>query len=132
MRSGVFGRRLRVRHGRRLARAEHPPGVFGAFAAVRPEALSFESNTLDADFLRHAISPAGVRPNIKKMEVLTGMTMPTNAKQLRSLSSGLIYCRKSLPNLSKKLRPVTALLKQGVKFSFSGDMEINLRGLLAQ
>lgn len=73
-----------------------------------------------------------MRPNDKKAEGLIDTPMPTNVKQLRGLLRGLGHYRKFLPNLSMKLMPVTALLKQGEKFSFSGDMEVTVRGLLAQ
>lgn len=56
--------------------------------------------------------------------------MPVTVKQLRSLLGGLSYYRKFLPNLSKLLRPTTALLRQGVKSSFSSDMETTVRDLL--
>ena len=70
----------------------------------------------DADFLGHSISPAGVRPNAEKVSALLRMTMPRNLRQLRALLGGLGYYRKFLPDMSKRIRLLTSLLKKGVKF----------------
>ena len=86
----------------------------------------------DADFLSHSISPAGVRPNAEKLSALTLMPMPRDLKQLRSLLGGLSYYRKFLPDMSKWIRPVTALLEKGVTFSFTPSMEVIAREMLAE
>ena len=68
------------------------------------------------DFLDHSISPAGARPN----------KMPTSRdlKQVRTLMGGVGYYRKFLRLLSKEIRPITSLLKKGVKFEFTPAMEV--------
>ena len=86
----------------------------------------------DADFLGHSISPAGVRPNADKVSALTLMPMPRDLKQLRSLLGGLSYYRKILLDMSKRIRPITALLKKGVKFLFTPSMEVIVRDMLAE
>ena len=70
----------------------------------------------DADFLRHSISRAGVRPNAEKVSALTLMPMPRDLKQLRSLLGGLSCYRKFLPDMPKRIRSITAFLKKGVNF----------------
>ena len=67
----------------------------------------------DVDFLGHTISPAGVRPNADKVTALMKMTMPLDIKQLRSLLGGLSYYRKFLADMTKRVRSITSLLKQG-------------------
>ena len=54
----------------------------------------------DVDFLGHTISPAGIRPNARKVAALTRMPMPSDLKQLRSLLGGLSYDRKSLADMA--------------------------------
>ena len=61
---------------------------------------------------------------------MTDMPMPTNLSQLRSLLGGLSYYRKFLPNLSKRIRPITDLLKKNVPFVFTKEMEVIVRDLL--
>ena len=56
--------------------------------------------------------------------------MPTNEKQTRALLGGIDYYRKFLDNLSKRLSPITALLKQGVKFIFTLAMKDIVRQVL--
>ncbi len=85
----------------------------------------------EADFLGHTISPDGVRPNSDKVAALTKMPMPKTVKQLRALLGGLSYYRKFLPNLAKKIRSLSSLLKKEAKFVFTDDMESIVRGLLA-
>lgn len=86
--------------------------------------------TLDAGFLGHTISSAGVRPNATKAGALTSRPMPTNVQQLHSLLGGLSYYRKLLSNFSEDAAArYRSSLKQGVKFSFSRDMEAFVRGL---
>ena len=58
--------------------------------------------------------------------------MPRNLKQLRSLLGGISYYRKFLPDMSKRIRPITALLKKGVIFSFTPSMEAIVRDILAE
>ena len=88
--------------------------------------------TTKADFLGHTISPEGVLPNAKKVEALTQMPMPRDVKQLRSLMGGLSYYRRFLKNMAKRVRPVTSLLKKGVPFAFTSEMETIVRELLAE
>ena len=80
----------------------------------------------------HSISPAGVRPNADKVSALTLMPMPSDLKQLRSLLGGVSYYRKFLPDMSKRIRQITALLKKGVNFLFTPSMEVIVRDMLAE
>ena len=77
----------------------------------------------DADFLGHTISPTGTMPKAKKVDSLTKMPMPTDLKQLRSLLGGPSYYSKFLRDMAKRIRPITSLLKQGVKFVFTPALE---------
>ena len=84
------------------------------------------------DFWGHVISADGVRPNDDRVAALTRMPMPTDIKQLHSLLGGLSYYRKFLPNMARRIRPITALLKKGVAFDSTSTMEDTVRALLAE
>ena len=56
--------------------------------------------------------------------------MPNNVSELGSLLGGLSYYRKFLPNLSRRLQPITRLLKKDVPFSFDTEMEAVVREIL--
>ena len=58
--------------------------------------------------------------------------MTKGIKQLHSFLEGLSYYCKFLLNLAKRIRPITALLKQGAKVVFTPDMEAVTRSLLAE
>ena len=83
-----------------------------------------------ANFLGHTISPAGVSPDGDKVRALTKMPPPANVKLLRSLLGGLSYYRKFLKNLASKVRPLNALLKQGVQFKYTPSMITMVKSLL--
>ena len=84
------------------------------------------------DFLGHLIYEDGLRPNDDRVAALSRMPMPSDIKQLRSLLGGLSYYRKFLPDMARRIRPITALLKKGAKFDFTPDMEDTVRSLLAE
>ena len=86
----------------------------------------------DANFLGHSISPAGIRPNAEKVSALMKMPMPKNLKQVRALMGGVGYYRKFLPDLSKMIHSLTALLRKGVKYVFTPAMEVIVRQILAE
>ena len=86
----------------------------------------------DANFLGHSISPAGPRPNAEKVSALTNMPMPTDVKQVRALMGGVNYYHNFLPDLPKRLRPINALLRKGVKLAFTPAMEKLVRSILAE
>ncbi|CAB1099498.1 unnamed protein product [Ectocarpus sp. CCAP 1310/34] len=81
----------------------------------------------EADFLGHTTSPDGVRPNGAKVSALTKMPMPRDVKQLRSLLGGLSYYRKFLPNMAKRIRPLTTQLKK--QENLTGRELLLVRGL---
>ena len=117
--------------------AQHVAGMRAFFERLRQHHLKLSPpkatiGTTKADFLGHTISSEGVLPNARKVEALAKMPMPTNIKALRSLMGGLSYYRRFLKSMAKRVRPVTALLKKGVPFVFTSEMETIVRELLAE
>ena len=98
--------------------------------------LSFSKARLgatDANFLGHSISPAGLSPNEEKVSALTNMPMATEAsQQMRALMGGVNYYSNSLLDLSKRLRPINALLHNGFMLAFTPAMEKLVREILAE
>ena len=60
------------------------------------------------------------------------MPAPKDVGQLRSLLGGLSYYRTFLPDLAKRVHPLTSLLKKGAAFDFTPDMVNIVRGLLKE
>ena len=82
---------------------------------TRPQALPSKARlgATDANLLGHSILPAGIRPYAEKVSALTKMLIHKNLKQVRALMGGAGYFRKFLPDLSKRIHPLTALLRKG-------------------
>lgn len=74
------------------------------------------------DMFGHSIPPAEVCPI--SANVATDMPLPTYLKKLRFLLGVFSYYIHLLSDLSKRLHPNTAFLKQGVKLSFTQAMEV--------
>ena len=53
-------------------------------------------------------------------------------KQVRALLGGVVYYRKFRRDLSKRIRPITSLLRKGVKFDFTPAMEVIVREYFAE
>ena len=107
------------------------------FARLRLHNLKLSPNktrigAARVEFLGHIISQDGVRPNDDTVAALTRMPMPSDIRQLPSLLGGLSYCRKFLPEMAKRIRPITALFKKGATFGFSPSVEEAVRALLAE
>ena len=85
-----------------------------------------------ADFLGHTISAGSYSPNTDKVAALTRMPMhiPTDKEQVRSFLGGVNYYGNFLPNLSRRLRPINALLKQRTTLDFTPAMEATIRAIL--
>lgn len=58
--------------------------------------------------------------------------MPEIKKQVRSLLGGVNYYGEFLANLSRRLRPINTLLKQGATFDFTPAMETVVRDILRE
>ena len=84
------------------------------------------------DVLGRVILADGVHPNDDRVAALTRMPMLTDIKQLRSLLGGLCYYRKFLPNMARRIRPITVFFKKGVAFDFTSTMGDTVRALLAE
>ena len=67
----------------------------------------------DTDFLCHNIFPASFKQHAGKVETLTKTRMPDDTKQPRSRMSGIACYRKFLSDLTRRIRSLTSLIKQG-------------------
>ena len=115
----------------------HVRTIRSPFERLRKHNLKLSSSkarlgATDANFLGHSISPAGLRPNSEKLSALTNMPMLTDVKQVRALMGGINYYHNFFPDLSKRLRPLNALLRKGVKFAFTPAMEKLVKEILAE
>ena len=73
----------------------------------------------EVQFLRHLVTPFGVSPDLKKIEAMLKMPMPSTKGDLRSLLGSVSYLRKKLPGLSTSIKDLHALLCKDVRFEFT-------------
>ena len=116
---------------------EHVRTIRSLFERLRKHNLNISPSktrlgATDANVLGHSISPEGLRSNAEKVSAWTNMPMPTSAKQVRAIMVGVNYYCNFLHDLLKRLRPITALRRKGVKFAFTPAMEMLVREILAE
>ena len=70
----------------------------------------------EISFVGHSVSGSGLRPDANKVSALVNMPAPKDVGQLRSLLGGLSYYRKFLPNLAKRVHPLT--FEEGCRIQF--------------
>ena len=67
-------------------------------------------------FLGHVISANGIKPDPEKIKSIVELSRPTNIAGLQSFLGLVAFVRKFIPNCSKLIAPLTALLMKGVAF----------------
>jgi hypothetical protein len=68
-------------------------------------------------FLGHTISKDGISVDPSKVQELMDWNPPTSVHQIRSFLGLAGYYRRFIPDFSRIAKPMTELLKKGVKFS---------------
>ena len=115
----------------------HVATLASVFVRLRLYNLKLSPNTTRigaarVNLLEHVNSQDDVCPDNDKIAALTRTPMPRDIKQLRSLHGGLSYYRKFLPDMAKRVHPITALLKKRATFSFTPSIEEAVRALLEE
>src|SRR4051812_22013038 len=71
------------------------------------------------NFLGHVISAEGIAVDPDRVRTIQEWALPKNVKQLRSFLGLASYCRRFVQNFSKIAKPMTKLLRQGKRYSWS-------------
>jgi hypothetical protein len=82
-------------------------------------------------FLGHTISKDGISVDPSKVQEVMDWKPPTSVHQIRSFLSLAGYYRRFIPDFSRIAKPITVLLKKGVKFSWNEKSEEAFRTLRA-
>ena len=82
--------------------------------SLKPSASKVAIDANDTDSLCQVISPVGIKPNAGEVEYLKTTHMSYDATQTRSLIGNAGYYRTLYRNLTRRIRPLNGLLKQGV------------------
>ena len=71
----------------------------------------------------HIISKDGISVDPSKIQDVLNWKAPTSIPEIRSFLGLAGYYRRFVPNFSKIARPMTELLKKGVRFSWDDKCE---------
>jgi hypothetical protein len=74
-------------------------------------------------FLGHTISQDGIAVDLEKVQEVTDWKPPTTVRQIRSFLGLAGYYRRFIPDFSRIAKPMTELLKKGVKFDWDQKCE---------
>ena len=78
------------------------------------------------EYFGRVITPQGVEPASDKVEAIMSMSAPTDKTELQSLLGAINFLSTFIPNLSKKTHLMRGLLKNGVHFTWTSDMQKEL------
>jgi hypothetical protein len=82
--------------------------------------------------LGHTISGDGISVDPSKVQEVMDWKPPTSLHQIRSFLGLAGYYRRFIPDFSKIAKPMTELLRKGVKFSWDQKCEDAFHTLLLQ
>jgi hypothetical protein len=74
-------------------------------------------------FLGHTMSQVGISVDPEKVQEVMDWKPPTTVRQIRSFLGLVGYYRRFIPDFSRTAKPMTELLKKGVKFEWSQKCE---------
>jgi hypothetical protein len=70
-------------------------------------------------FLGHTISQDGISVDPEKVQEVMDWKPPTTVRQIQSFLGLAGYYRRFIPDFSRIAKPMTELLKKGVKYNWS-------------
>jgi hypothetical protein len=79
--------------------------------------------------LGHTISQDGISVDPEKVQEVMDWKPPTIVRQIRSFLGLAGYYRRFIPDFSRIAKPMTELLKKGVKYDWSQKCEDAFRAL---
>ena len=83
-------------------------------------------------FLGHTISSDGISVDPTKVQEVMDWESPTSVHQIRSFLGLAGYYRRFIPDFSRISKPMTELLKKGVKFIWDDKCEEAFQTLKAR
>ena len=71
----------------------------------------------EVEYLGHAVTPQGLKPNMRNLDAVRGFPIPNNVKQLRQFLGLTSHYRRFILNYAKIAQPLYHLTKQGTPSS---------------
>ncbi|XP_057793178.1 uncharacterized protein LOC131009787, partial [Salvia miltiorrhiza] len=83
----------------------------------------------EVTFLGHIVSSEGIKVDPEKVQAVREWKSPTNPNEIRSFLGLAGYYRRFMEGFSKIARPMTQLLRKGIKFSWTEECEKSFQEL---
>ena len=79
--------------------------------------------TEEIEYLGHTLTPAGVKPNSKKVEAAKNFPIPKNVKEVKSFLGLANFYRRHIPDMATTSRTLTALTRKNMEFKWTVECE---------
>ncbi|XP_069498702.1 uncharacterized protein, partial [Ambystoma mexicanum] len=89
-------------------------------------------NATEVEFLGFILSPNGVHMDSKKVDAIIKWPSPTSVKGVQSMLGFANFYRRFIPEFSRIVQPITALLKKNKRFEWSSEAEQAFQDLKAK
>jgi hypothetical protein len=104
------------------------PSISSCLERLRDHKLSAKFSKCEfwldiVKFLGHTISKDGIFVDPSKVQEVMDWKPPKSIHQIRSFLGLAVYYRRFIPDFSRIAKPMTELLKKGVKFVWSEACE---------
>jgi hypothetical protein len=87
---------------------------------------------IEVTFLGHKINEVGVRPDPQRIAIVLKYPVPRNQKQLRQFLGSCNFHSKFMIDYTNYVGPLLPLLKKGVAWSWTEEMQAAFETLRAQ
>ncbi|XP_057808622.1 uncharacterized mitochondrial protein AtMg00860-like [Salvia miltiorrhiza] len=107
---------------------EHREHLRTALQTLRDECLYAKFSKCEfwlkeVTFLGHIVSSEGIKVDPAKVEAVQGWRSPTTPNEIRSFLGLAGYYRRFIEGFSKIARPMTQLLRKGIKYNWTNECE---------
>jgi hypothetical protein len=86
--------------------------------------------TNSVEYLGYEISPAGIKPAKRHLDILKKISMPTNRKEVQRLLGMLNFFRQNVPNFSARLSEVITLTRKDTNFKWTSQLTESVHSVI--
>ena len=79
--------------------------------------------SVKVEYLGHMVTPQGLRPTKRNLDVVKEFRVPTNVKHLRQLLGLTSHYRRFILNYAETAQPLYSLTKHGTPFVWTAECE---------
>ena len=109
----------------------HDLHLLETVAAAKKAGIKFNPNKCNIkkstlEYFGRIITPLGVKPDPKKVESIVNLAAPKDKQELQSLLGSINLLSTFIPNLAQHTNTMRTLLKKGVHFVWTADMQLEM------